>query len=199
MEKFRSQHLKFVFIDESGDIGLTNTERPYFIIVAVVMPGEQAILMRDALKGIKRKFGLSQKAEFKFSKTRKEVIKDALSAADRISFEYYYVKYDKNKKFNKGVNIYNELMIALISQIKDRDLAIKIDGRYGQRYVKKVKSLVRRVFPEKHFERFGYADSMSDENLQLADLVAGAIARSFSNRKGNQDFIKIIKRKSKSA
>ena len=188
---------KLVFVDESGNPGIKN-EQGEFIIAAVVVLDEGTYLKIDSfMDGYKKALGWSDDAEFKFSKTKKQIIIDFLSQITKYNFEVYAVVFNKKSKIDKDkMSLYNRILAKLLLEIGIDDANIVIDGNVGRNYRNKTRAYIRNI-SRKGFKKFGYGNSKSFNGIQLADLMVGSIHKRYSNKIGSQIFYELIKSKVK--
>lgn len=170
---------KYIYIDESGDVGLTNRKKPYFVMSAVVVDSKNSKLIQKDIAELKKRIKWPSEAEFKFSKTRKDIINDTLDILSEANLDIYVLIYDKktDKTAVSGKSVYNELLLKLIKSIDERKVDIIVDGGFGRKYQRKMKTYIRKNVDNKEIANFRYADSVSEIFLQLADLAAGATSR----------------------
>lgn len=192
----------FVYIDESGDIGLTNRSKPFFVMIAVITNEQNSHKIKFVLDQIKKELKWRAGTEFKFSKTKKPIIERVLQAVSNENFIFYQIVYEKESGIVriKGQSVYNTLLLELIRKTKRKHLNIIVDGGFGRKHQRNTKTFLRKSLPEGTIDSFSYADSKSDNLLQLADLVAGALMRFLSGKSSTEKhFYQIIKHKNKSS
>jgi hypothetical protein len=193
---------QLIFIDESGDPGLTSGQNSHFIIAAVViMDSQEADLIRAKMIEFRRSLGWRDEDEFKFSRTRKGVIKDFITLLLPFEFQIQAVVLDKTSNVNSlrisdRYSLYNFVLVELLKQVGFDNASICIDGDVGKKYRKKIIAFIRQNLPKRQkITSFKYADSRKVNELQLADIVAGAIGRSLSNKKDAGDYLKLFRDK----
>jgi hypothetical protein len=193
---------QLIFIDESGDPGLTGDRSSNFVVAAVVIIDDETddIMIRGKMKDFKRTAGLTDQYEFKFSKTRKDIVKNLIQQLTQYNFKIYGVILDKeNSKLpnaNSRYSLYNSVLVELLRSIDVASAKICIDGEVGKKYKKNTTSFLRHELNDSmHITNIRYADSQKVDELQLADIVAGAINRSLSNKKDAKDYLKLLKDK----
>ncbi|MBQ3309373.1 DUF3800 domain-containing protein [Candidatus Saccharibacteria bacterium] len=142
---------KYVYIDETGDIGLTNKSRPYFIMCGVVATKKVSEKIDINLTKIKESLNWGRNAELKFSKTKKEIIILSLKNIRDLNFKIYYVIYNKKTPLDirKGKSAYNTIMLALLKCINAKVLNVTVDGGFGRKYTRKTRTFIRKNLPEK--------------------------------------------------
>lgn len=197
----QKQKKQLVFIDESGDPGLTGGRSSNFVVAAVVIINDtDDVIIRGKIKDYRRTLGWNDKDEFKFSKTRKGVIKELVKILKPYRYKIYGVILDKeNSRLpvnNNRYSLYNLILAEVLKNTKITDMKICIDGDVGKKYKKNTITLLRHELGHKiHITSLKYADSRKVDELQLADIVAGAINRSLSDKKDAKDYIGLLKDK----
>jgi len=191
---------KIIFIDESGDAGLTHSSSSRFIIAAVVVMSESdAEAISKSIHEFKERNGLPKHYELRFSKTRKDIIKDLLRYLSKSEFQVFGVVIDKEKSNYKSYDrysLYNHVLVELLKSLPFESVKIIIDGEAGKNYQKSTTAFLRRQLVGKmQIDGLKYANSRTMNELQLADVVAGSINRSFSNLKDAKDYVKILSEK----
>jgi len=95
------------------------------------------------------------------------------------------------------VSVYNHVLKELLLRVGKDNQHITIDGKYGKKHDAKV-----RVYLRKHLRENGimstsikFIDSRKDSLVQLADIVVGAIARSYKEKSDSQRYITLLKDK----
>ena len=129
--------------------------------------------------------------EFKFSKTKKAVIRRIIEELKAIEMEVYCVVLDKTKGYNFSprFSVYNQVLALLFQLISAEDLRVVVDGEKGKRARREAKSLFRG-FGYK-INSLKYGNSASLNGLQVADIIAGAVNRKYAKNDDSflQDFL----------
>jgi hypothetical protein len=192
---------QLVFIDESGDPGLTGSRSSNFVVAAVVIIDEpDDVIIRSKIISYRRSLGWDDRDEFKFSKTRKEVVKELIKILEPYEYQIYGVVLDKeNSRLtaqNNRYSLYNLVLAELLKSINVSAVKICIDGDVGKKYKKNTVTFLRHELGGKmRITSLKYADSQKTDELQLADIVAGAINRSLSGKKDAKDYVGLFKDK----
>ena len=186
-----------VFIDESGDAGLTGSTSSRFIMAAVIVINEDdAPAICKKIHEFKKVNGLSEQYEIKFSKTRKDIIKALLRDLSSCDYQVYGTVIDKEKSNYKTFDrysLYNHVLVELLRTLPFSSVKITIDGEAGKNHQKSTTVYLRRQLAGKmQIDGFKYANSRSIDELQLADIVAGSINRSLSDLKDAGDYLDIL-------
>jgi len=195
-----SPKIQFLFIDDSGDVGLKPTSSSRFLIAAVLVTD---ILTRDEIALVIRKFreslGWHELHEFKFNSARKDIVLNLLNLVKIFDFQIFAMVVDK-KKFTKKsggkMPLYNFAIAQLLRKIAPENCEICIDGRDNKKYLRETRTYFRQSLPDKT-AKIQFVDSRKNDLIQLADVVAGAISRSLSEKGDAKKYVKIIRDKIK--
>ena len=68
-----------------------------------------------------------------------------------------------------------------------QNASIKIDGSGDKEFKKALTAYLRQRIGEHKIKKFKFSDSRKDNLIQLADMVVGAIARSYSETRKDAD------------
>ena len=89
---------QFIFIDDSGDPGLSKSATSHFIVAAVlVIEDKNYTNLVTAMNGFRAGLGFGALDELKFQRTRKTIIKRLLKFIQKYEFEAYAAVVDKTK------------------------------------------------------------------------------------------------------
>ncbi|MCL2085737.1 DUF3800 domain-containing protein [Candidatus Saccharibacteria bacterium] len=149
--------------------------------------------------------GWKETHEFKFNSTKKSVIKDLLQYLRRFDFEAYAAVIDKTQitetpNLAPGENLYYYVIKELLLKLKLTEPHIIIDGVADKKQIQKARTYLRQTLKQHGIEKckIGFADSRKQSMVQVADIIAGAVARSFDKNKADHDeYVKILKPKIK--
>ncbi len=175
---------QYFFVDESGEPGIHKfIGSPYFILAMVQMPTWQSI---DELVRLRRDLHLPPSFEFhyvKMSPMQKEAFYQAVLP---VQFRVRTAVILKNKSPRiyrelNGFDLTVELLTSLTLRASPLDICndiLIIDGatdalRSALRI--RLSHECRMVKRERPFKRIAAASSRTEDGLQLADMVAGAI------------------------
>ena len=193
---------QLVFIDESGDPGLIGARSSHFIIAAVVIVNEtEDLLIRAKIRGFRRSLGWRDEDEFKFSKTRKVIVRQLIGLLAPYDFRIYGIVLDKDQwtgshGMDNRYSLYNRILADLLKGINIPPAKICIDGNAGKKYQKNTAAFLRRELDGRmKITGLKYEDSRKVDELQLADIAAGAINRSLSKGGDSGDYIELLKGK----
>lgn len=198
-----------VFIDESGDSGLKISEGSsrYFTISLVVFDDyDEATACDQRIGLLRRELGWKSGSEFHFKNNSDRVRGEFFKAVIPYNFFYYgiVINKDPQKLFGDGFknksSFYKYACGLVFENAKQKlDKAIVVIDKSGDndfrnqlaKYLKKKMNTNKTMIKEVKMQR-----SESNNLLQLADYVAGAINRSIVNsKKDSQLFRKMIARR----
>lgn len=195
---------QLVFIDDSGDPGMTEVSSTNFVMAAALFmdPG-----VADALSvhiaEYRRSLGWRDDYEFKFAKIRKDIIVHLLKNINEYEFRIYAVYLDKARFKNAAQlvddqKIYNWMIKELLIIMPIYEAKIKIDGRSSRENMRKTAAYLRQQINRDRSKKLeiNFEDSVDNNLIQLADLIAGSINRFVSADKTDYEkYIKIFRKK----
>lgn len=195
-----------IFIDESGDTGLKieKGSSRYFVIVLISFEeNDEAIACDQRIKLLKRELKLPEDFEFKFSKLRKDQRIKIFEAVLPYSFFYYgiVINKDPSKLHGDGFKIKESFYKCACGFVFEnakpylKDAVVIIDGSGSREFKRQLATYLRRKVGTSIIKKVKIQRSHTNNLLQLADMVAGAIHRSFTNKNDKEIYRKMIKMK----
>lgn len=167
----------------------------YFIIVAVLFDeGEEAEKCESAIRTLREKLRLHDRFEFHFNRCSGHMRAEFLSAVANCAFFYHAVVLNKSRLWGRGFqdknsfykyaaglgfeNARNELFQAkvVIDRCGNREFREQLN-RCLRRRINTQTEMIRKISMEA---------SHSNDLLQLADMICGAVARSLNVAKANR-------------
>lgn len=180
-----------VFIDDSGDPGFKTDagSSTHLVIACCVFEDEQAAeATADAIRAFRTSIGWPESREFKFAKTARDIRVGLLREVAKHDFFVRTVVFEKARIRSEllttdHAKFYNFAIATVLSHSNGtiRNARVKVDGSGGRIYKQAVANYLRRganIAAPGTIERVGFADSRSNQLIQLADMVAGAVRRS---------------------
>jgi hypothetical protein len=182
-----------VFIDESGDPGfkVTKGSSPVFTAVLVAFRDRSEAAPTDsAISSLATRLRI--RPEFKFNKCRPEVRDAFFSAVAPFGFCVRAIVvrkeliYSPHLRTNKEAfyNFFVRSMLRFDNGLL-QSAKVVIDGSGDRQFKRELATYFRRQLPRGQIEEIAFHKSEADRLVQLADMCAGAIARSY--RKGRDD------------
>jgi len=198
-----------IFIDESGDPGfkITKGSTEYFVIVLVIfddnLDAEETALR---IKRYRRSIGKGDKFEFKFSRSSHEFRKSFLKEIKDCNFKVRALVVDKKRIYSPTLQtdkqkFYNYCIKQVLKHNNNSiiDASIRIDGLGERSFRRSLLVYLRQELNQKDkvvLKNLRFRNSNNDVLIQLADMVAGSIKKSYDPiKKDNNDYRKIIKSK----
>lgn len=175
-----------VFIDESGDPGfkLTKGSTSHFVLAMVIFRDHREAERTSAAIQAARE-ALRVKKEFKFNKCCNETRDGFFEAVRPFQFTVRAIVVDKAKIYNRHLRTVKEdfyrYFIRRMIENDGRALdhaRIKIDGSGSREFRQELARYLRQNGRAGVIEDLKFADSGNNALIQLADMAAGAIARS---------------------
>ncbi len=180
-----------VFIDDSGDPGfkLNKGSTRYFLIALVIFEDElEAEKTAVAIKELKRGLKFPDDMEFKFFKSSKDVRMKFLSTVKKFNFYYRCLAIDKmviksdELKNNKSSFYSYAIKTVLKHSNAINNAKVKIDGSGDRVFRKNFLAYLKKQLnsgDKKIIKNCKLVDSKGNQLIQLADMIAGSVRRSF--------------------
>jgi hypothetical protein len=174
-----------VFIDESGDAGFKIGSSEFLLISLVIFDDyTEADKTRQIIKDVAKLTG--QKPEFKFSRCN-NANKDAFFQAIRpCRFRIRYVCIEKRTirrevLRDNPMQFYNYTLKTLIADSNLTKAKICIDGNGRKVLNIALRSFLRKYSEPNAIDKLKFADSKTNELIQLADMIASVLARPYNS------------------
>ena len=192
-----------VFIDESGDMGrkIDQGSSRYFVVTLVLFEDNEEAIACDQRIGLLRKeLRLSESYEFKFQKMRRDLREAFLKAVLPYSFFYFGVVINKDPKklYGEGFivkeSFYKYACSLVFENAKPhlKDATVIIDGSGSREFKRQLQYYLKKK-TDGVIRKVKIQSSHSNNLIQLADLVAGSIHRSFGKKIDKNSYRPIIK------
>ena len=197
---------QLVFIDDSGDPGFKKGSSSHFVMAcAIFMSDEVAEQVASEIKQFRKDRNLKENYEFKFHTTCKRLVEKLLTIIIKYNFTINAIYIDKSmSKYQDFLyvadqpKLYNWVIKELLDKLPLKDARIRIDGRSGKKCMHDTKTYLRKELNKKSHKvlNIKFEDSVKNDLIQLADLVAGSVNRSLQkDRTDAKDCLKILKSK----
>lgn len=182
-----------IFIDETGDPGfrIEDGSSRFFIVALVIFedPAE-ADRAKSALNNLKKDWKKKESFEFKFTKLQRKLRLEVLEVANQFDFKVRAVIFDKVRMNELQLEHFkkNYYQYAIRSLLEHQDCQIKnseirIDS-FGESYYRdKLTDYFNKHLcssPEETHKHLIFQDSKFNVLIQLADMVAGSLRKSFN-------------------
>ncbi len=185
-----------VFIDESGDSGLGQSRSSSKnLIVTLVLFEDRLEAQRadDRIAQLRRELNLRFQFEFHFSKLKQEWREHFLRNMGVLEFKYFSIVLDKQELKKRGcttpADLYRYACNLVFQAAKPylRNATVVIDGSGTQKFQRDIATHLRRHMngpgnDEGYIGKVRIQNSHTNNLLQLADMVCGAVARSLTDK-----------------
>lgn len=194
---------QLVFIDDSGDPGFKKVSSSNFVIAAALFINPKiAMSLSKRISEYRKSLGWREDYEFKFTKIRKDIIVELLKIVSDYDFQIYATYVDKVSFWQTTPiidkeKLYNWTIKELLSIIPIKEAKIEIDGRSSKQNMRKTATYLRREVNRDGSKKLEikFEDSVDDNLIQLADLIAGSINRSMTDKTDSKVYIEILNNK----
>lgn len=195
---------QLIFIDDSGDPGFKLVSSSNFVMAAAVfIDPEVAFSLSEHISEYRRSLGWRDDYEFKFAKIRKDIIINLLNMVTSYNFQIYAAYVNKSSlQYTAPIvdkeKLYNWTIKELLSTIPLANAKIEIDGRSSRQNMYHTATYLRRAINSDKSKKLTikFEDSVDDNLIQLADIIAGSIHRYVDASKTDYaTYMKIIKTK----
>ena len=197
-----------VFIDDSGDAGfkLEKGSTRFFVIAMIIFDDElEAEKTAVAIKDLRRSLKFPDDMEFKFSKSKRSVRIKFLETVKPFKFRVRSLVVDKilihSEELRSNKNSFYSYAIKMVLKHSDNSIfnaKIKIDGS-GDRIFRKrfLNYLTRQLNTEQKriVKNCKLANSKNNVLIQMTDMIAGSVRRSFDESRKDATTYKNIIRK----
>jgi hypothetical protein len=184
-----------VFIDESGDPGFKLEKGSSAVFTAALVAfqdAEQARATHTAIDATATR--LHVRPEFKFSKCRPEVRNAFFEAVLPFEFSIRAIVVQKSRIYSAHLRSDKEAFYSFFikSMLKFDDglleaARIIIDGSGDRVFKRQMGAYFRRHLGKGKVKSIQFSNSAGDRLVQLADMCAGAIGRSFKNARSDRN------------
>jgi hypothetical protein len=196
-----------VFVDESGDTGLKvgqGSSDLFTIVLVVFEDSEEAQAADDRITLLRRELRKPDNFEFHFVENGDNVREAFLRAVAPYHFFYFGFVVDKTRlylpAFPSNAAFYKYLCGLVFESARPylNEAIVAIDRSGGQGFRRELAAYLKRQvndpnLPTKHIKKVDLPDSKSNNLLQLADMICGAVARHYREDKSEPGrFRKII-------
>ena len=195
------------FIDESGDPGMKNigqSSSQYFAVTLVLFEDDDEALACDQrIELLKRELGFGPQFEFHFTKLKPIYRKAFLEAVAPYAFFYFSIVVNKAKLFGPGFKFpdpFYKYTCGLVFENTKPYLSntiVVIDGSGDRKFRQQLQSYLKKRINDnadgkQYIKKVKMQDSRSNNLLQLADIVCGAVARCYSGKADAEEYRKVI-------
>lgn len=194
--------MKYIFIDESGDLGFKKASSKWFLFAVVIIDDSRALerIVKKVWKTLKNKKSGELHATHDSNKTRQKLLE---IVGDLENIEIVSILIDKNTiKNQRNKNyLYNYTLYSSIDVLFEREMIDKNESIYiyiDKKDTKKLisDSLINNFLNHlkvkyKNIISITLQSSHNDKSLQVVDFIAWAIFRKYERK--DEIFYNLIK------
>ena len=176
-----------VLIDESGDAGfkLARGSTQHFIVAMVIFDDfKEAERASDIIEAARTTLRI--RTEFKFNKCSGQVKDGFFAMVAPCKFTVRAIVVDKAKIYSENLREHKEMFYNFfVKSLLQHDhnalvgARVKIDGSGDREFKRELAAYLKRESTGRTIVSVKFVESHRDNLIQLADMVAGAIARSY--------------------
>jgi hypothetical protein len=195
-----------IFIDESGDAGfkIAKGSSRNFVVVLIIFEDElDAEETALAIKKLRRNLKKSDNFEFKFNKMDKKTRLEFLNTVKKCKFKIRAIVIQKEKIYSRALReskdkFYNFVMKEVLKNNNDtiKNAKIRLDGLGERTFRRNLSVYLRKNLNDKNksiIKDLKFRNSKNDVLIQLADVIAGTISKSYDAEKSDsKEYIKTI-------
>jgi hypothetical protein len=193
--------MKYVYIDESGDLGSKKSSSKYFVLAGIMVSKPKKL--DNLIKNTYRKHkNVRDMTEIKGTTAPENVKKDILTRLNNIDYQAFIVVFDKQNmyKIDYGYNV-NLLYDILASQLAktipiNEKTIIILDKTKNKTQFDDFNRLFndKLINPKNYPVEIKHVNSVNYKGLQVADLISWSSFQAVERK--NNEFIKIVENKS---
>ncbi|MBS3092188.1 DUF3800 domain-containing protein [Candidatus Pacearchaeota archaeon] len=195
--------LKYMFLDESGDLGFGVKSSRFFTVTLLVCEIHEEQELQRIIKKIRQRIlkkKLKQATEIKWNNSSEEIKQRIFQRLEKINFEVFTIILDKSKVYDylkeKKHKLYNYLSKLIIAECSiDGKFELIVDRSKGKRSLRDdFNNYIRENLKEECQNlSITHEDSKSSGSLQVLDFISGAIFNKYEFN--NLDYYNMIRNK----
>lgn len=195
------QLMKYIYIDESGDLGSKKSSSEYFVLAGIMVSKPKKL--DNLIKNTYRKHkNVRDMNEIKGTTTPKNVKKDILTRLNNIDYQAFIIVFDKQNmykiNYDQDVNLLYDILASQLAKtipINEKTIII-LDKTKNKNQIDDFNRLFndKLINPKKYPVEIKHVNSVNYKGLQVADLISWSTFQSVERK--NNEFIKIVENKS---
>ncbi|NIM46806.1 MAG: DUF3800 domain-containing protein [Candidatus Aenigmarchaeota archaeon] len=204
----KAQINQLVFIDDSGDPGfkIEKGSSKTFVIACIIfddyLEAEKAAVV---IKELRRSLKFPETTEFRFNKSSKKTRLAFLNEVSKYKFRTRAIVMEKSiirsGELKRKKETFYQFAIKMVLKHNFgtiKNARVKLDGHGERIFRRKMTTYLRKELntaERKIIDNLKFVDSRNNVLIQLADIVAGSINRSFDKTKTDHKlYLNILKR-----
>ena len=198
--------MKYIFLDESGELGFGEKSTKYFIISLLSCDESELYSLRRIIKKVRQKLvkkKIKKYPELKGNNSTNKVRLDVLNKFMLTKSEIFVIILEKSKVYEylkgKKNKLYNYISNLILNECSfdDKSVCLIVDRSKSNRSLRDdFDSYIRRTLSNKNTINkltIKHENSQNEACLQVLDFVSWAIFRNYEHK--DPSFIEVIKDK----
>ena len=198
--------MRYIFLDESGELGFKDLSSKYFIITLLSCDEGEIYALRRIIKKVRQKIikkKLKRYPELKGNNSSNSIRKDVLERFKNTNSEIFVVILEKSKVYEylreKKNKLYNYISNLILNECSfdNPSVCLIVDKSKTNRSLREdFDNYIRKKLNEKsnfHKILIKHENSQNELCLQVLDFVSWAIFRNYEHK--DPSFLEIIKDK----
>ena len=193
--------MKYIYIDESGDLGSKKSSSRYFILagIMVIKPKKLDNLIKNTYRKHKN---IRDMNEIKGTTPPENVKKDILTRLNNIDYQAFIIVFDKQNMYkidyDYNVNLLYDILVSQLAKIIpiNEKTIIILDKTKNKNQIDDFNRLFndKIINPKNYPIEIKHVNSVNYKGLQVADLISWPSFQAVEIK--NNEFIKIVENKS---
>jgi hypothetical protein len=198
--------MKYIFLDESGELGFKVTSSKYFVITLLSCDEGEIYSIRRIMKKVRSKIikkKLKRYPEIKGNNSTDKIRKDILNRFVQTNSEIFVIVLEKSKVYeylkNKKDKLYNYISNLILNEcsLEDNSVCLIVDKSKSNRSLREdFDDYIRKNLNQKNqFCKLiiKHENSQKEACLQVLDFISWAIFRNYEYQ--DSSFMNIVKDK----
>lgn len=198
--------MKYIFLDESGELGFGEKSTKYFIISLLSCDESELYSLRRIIKKVRQKIvkkKIKKYPELKGNNSTDKVRLDVLSRFMQTKSEIFVIILEKSKVYeylkDKKSKLYNYISNLILNECSfdDKYVCLVVDRSKSNRSLRDdFDNYIRRTLSNKNTINkltIKHENSQNEACLQVLDFISRAIFRNYEHK--DPSFLEIIKDK----
>ena len=198
--------MKYIFLDESGELGFKHSSSRYFIISLLSCDEGEIYVLRRIIKKVREKIikkKLKRYPELKGNNSTDKIRKEVLERFVKTNSEIFAIILEKSKVYeylkNKKNKLYNYISTLILNECSfdDSSVCLIVDKSKSNRSLREdFDNYIRKKLNEKNQVcklSIKHENSQNEAVLQVLDFISWAVFRNYEYQ--DSRFIEIIKDK----
>ena len=193
--------MKYIYIDESGDLGSKKSSSGYFVLAGVMVSKPKKL--DNLIKNTYRKHkNIRDMNEIKGTTTPENVKKDILTRLNNIDYQAFIIVFDKQNMYKIDYDYNTNLLYDILASQLAKTITINektiiiLDKTKNKNQIDDFNRVFndKLINPKKYPVEIKHVNSVNYKGLQVADLISWSTFQAVERK--NNEFIEIVENKS---